>query len=125
MGSLIVLETNALIYWSEGRLPLPSGNEELCTSIVSKIEFLSFPALEQEEEETLREILGQVQVIPLDAGIAEQAILLRRSRLAGFADSVVAATAMEYRAPLWTYDQGFTRIPDLVLHNPPLLPSEY
>ena len=44
--------------------------------------------------------------------------LRREGRQMAFADLIIAATSIWYEIPLFTNDSGFSRIPELDLHEP-------
>ncbi len=71
------------------------------------------------EEAAIRRFLGASLSCPLDDGVIERAIGLRRIKRMGTADAIIAATALEYGLPLVTRNVGdFKHIAGLELINP-------
>ncbi|MDI7220646.1 type II toxin-antitoxin system VapC family toxin [Leptospira santarosai] len=65
--------------------------------------------LERDENSALRAIahMQQGTVIDLDASISIFAAKLSRDRKIPMADSIILATALKYKATLWTQDEDF------------------
>ncbi len=122
MGGVILLDTNALIYWGQGRLPEPEEGSFLITSVICELEVLTWPQMTPADEEVAREILKAVSVLPIDEPVKQQAIHIRRSTGLSLPDSIIAATASVTGAPLWTYDTALDRVEGLRVVAPPLLP---
>lgn len=72
--------------------------------------------LQQRDEDTALQIaamLHQGQVVALDAAIALSAAQLGLAHRLPLADSIVYATAKQYRATLWTMDARFADLTDV------------
>ena len=109
-------DTNALIYLLSGNQCMePYLSASLLVSVISEMELLSFPELREGEEKTIRAFLDACAVLPLNTGVKETAIFLRRKYRVKLPDAIVAATAVSYGVPLLTADKGFTRISELQL----------
>lgn len=108
-----VLDTNVALYLLGGRLaaPLPSG--VYFVSVISEIELLSYPSLDQAAEQAVRAFLADVTVVGLTSTIKLQTIQLRRSTALRLPDAIIAATAMSLGATLLTNDAGFGRLQGL------------
>lgn len=68
------------------------------------------------------ELIEQLELLPFDASIAKEAGTLsagltRRGTPIGFADLIVAATAIHHRAVLVTRDADFVRVPNLTVET--------
>lgn len=108
-----VLDTNAALYLLGGRLatPLPSGVHFV--SVVTEMELLSYPSLDQVAEQAIRAFLSDVTIVGLTSEIKLQAIQFRRSMALRLPDAIIAATAMSLGATLLTNDASLMRIPGL------------
>jgi len=118
----IVIDTNILIYVISGALPadvFPTDKDIICPSIVM-IEALGYQNITVSEEKKLRRlILGQCIIAPLDGDIVEQSINIRQLEKIKTPDAIVAATAIENDAELWTRNvEDFEKIENLKIHNP-------
>jgi len=70
--------------------------------------------LQQRDEDAALQIaamLHQGQVVPLDSGIALSAAQLGVAHKLPLADSIIYATAKQYRATVWTMDAHFAALP--------------
>jgi len=120
-GSNYIADTNALIYLLAGNTCMkPYLNKRLGLSIISEIEMLSFSGITVSEEKCIQSMLKECSVIPLNEGIKNQTVTLRRRYEIKIPDAIVAATAMECKLPLLTADKNFRQIEllDLILLNP-------
>ena len=118
----IVVDTNVLIYLISGALPpdvFPVDVDIICPSIVM-IEALGYQDITVSEEKKLRNIiLGQCIIAPLDGDIVEQAINIRQQKNIKTPDAIIAATAIENNAELWTHNvKDYSKIDTLHLHDP-------
>lgn len=121
----MLCDSNILIYAAEPGdllcLPFVQRPDAVIAS-VSRIEVLGFPqfdALTQVRKGLLTVIVASSIEIPLDEEIILRAIDLRRQKKMSLADSVIAATALEYDMPLVTRNEAdFKHITGLVLINP-------
>lgn len=100
----IVLDTNAVLYFLGGRLTRPLPEASFYVSVITEIELLSYPALTVEDETKILDFLNDVTVVDLQFAMKQSAILLRRQYCLKLPDAVIAATALELRAELFTND---------------------
>lgn len=131
-----LLDTNVLGAYLQGRTGAISlarawiHNDEAATSIVvygEITEYLKgFPGFTKHQA-ALRILLKKVHPYPLTYALLEQYADIRRamrppygSGLIGDIDTLIAATAVNYRLTLVTTDSDFTRVPDLSLIHIPL-----
>ncbi|HEX8340988.1 MAG TPA: PIN domain-containing protein [Tepidisphaeraceae bacterium] len=119
----LLLDTNAVVALLQAD-PAVVGfvrqASEVSISIVSVIEFLSFPKLPTAERERFLAFMETVAVIPL-GGPADPAvsgaIALRRDTRLKLPDAVIAAAAQALDAALVTRDRHLQNVPGLrVLH---------
>jgi len=110
----VVLDTNIIVYFLEGRLanPLPTGR--LAVSVITEIELLSFERLDKPIESAIRTFLSRkAQVVALGSQIKEIAISLRRAHRLAIPDAVIAATAIALDTELLSNDVKLGGIPEL------------
>lgn len=108
-----LLDTNALIYFHDGKLAenLPTG--QYAYSVISEIELLSWPNIQPEQERDWRELLAALRRIEVDAAVRETAIRLRREQRLKLPDALIAASALVQDATLLTNDQRLITLPML------------
>ena len=106
-----LLDTNAVIYIQKGLLiePLPRGH--YFASIITEIELLSFPSLDELQRDAITSLLSEVIITSVDSGIRDHAVRLRRARRLSIPDAIIAATALVHDAELLTNDQGLSDHP--------------
>ena len=104
-----LLDTNILIYYWKGEIPLSEVKNiedilkrSLIISIITKIE-----------------LLGHSKVLPVDDDLADLTIELRRNSNIKLADALIAATALLNDLVLVTRnEEDFAMIDDLTIYNP-------
>jgi predicted nucleic acid-binding protein len=102
--TLIVLDTNIVLYFLGGRLanPLPSG--KYFVSVITEIELLSYPGLSSSEEVQISNFLKSVTIFGLESYIKKLAITLSKQYKLKIPDAIIAATAQFLNATLFTND---------------------
>ena len=92
---------------------------ELAFASISEIEVLGYHKIGAAEADAVREILDSCWRLELTQQVIHQAIKLRQRKRIGLGDAIVAATALENNAQLWTANtDDFKHISNLVLVNP-------
>lgn len=109
----VVLDTNAVLYFLEGRLvePLPQAN--FFVSVITEIELLSYPLLKFDDEQVIREFLNDVTIVNLNDEIKKSAIRFRRDYRLKLPDALIVATAFQTKAELFTNDIKLLNISEL------------
>ena len=92
MSGKFLLDTNAIICAIDRKLTLPVGH--YAVSVIAVMELLSWPGLGQEDEQQLRSVIGQLEVVELAKSIQESAIRIRRATSLKLPDSIISATAI-------------------------------
>jgi|SRR5579863_5259128 predicted nucleic acid-binding protein len=108
-----VLDTNAVLYFLGGRLAHGLPNGQYFISVISEIELLSYPLLDQSAQSKIEKFLSGITIIGLSQAVKTQAILLRRTHQLKLPDAIVAATALSLGATLITNDSKLLRLPDV------------
>jgi hypothetical protein len=108
-----VLDTNAILYILGGKLAQPLTPAQYFVSIISEMELLSYPSLDDAALAQIRRFLYEVTVVELTEEIRELAIDLRRRHALKLPDAIVAATALSLQAELVTNDIKLLRVPGL------------
>lgn len=117
-----LLDTNAIIYLIGGRLatPLPAGQYSF--SVISEIELLSFPGLSAEDEQKITELLALLDRVELTQAVRLEAIKLRKQKRLKLPDAIIAASAINCDATLFTNDQAFYVTSGLTVQSLQLIP---
>ena len=112
-----LLDTNAIIYLISGRLAasLPSGQYSF--SVISEIELLSYPALSTEDEQKISELLTLLDRVELTQVVRLEAIKLRKQKRLKLPDAIIAASAINRDATLFTNDQALHAISGLTVQS--------
>jgi predicted nucleic acid-binding protein len=79
--------------------------ETSAISQITRMELLSFPGLQPEEETRVHNVLGFMPVLLLDEQVEAMAIQLRRKLRLRLPDAIIAATAHVSQRTLLTLDQ--------------------
>jgi predicted nucleic acid-binding protein len=104
MALRFVLDTNILIYMLDGKLAgfLPVGKHHV--SMISVVELLGFPKLDDAEISRIDSLLAKVGLVPVDEPIARLSAGLRRTGTIKVPDSIVVATAIALGGTLLSND---------------------
>lgn len=114
-----LLDTNILIYYFNGLIDDKRIDEILeksfNISIITKIEFLSWSKLADDEmlDKKARAFVAYARLFDLDDTIAQRTIEIRRTFKTKTPDAVIAATALEHNMALVTNNASDFEIPGL------------
>lgn len=117
-----VLDTNVVLYFLAGRLAQALPPAEYYVSVITEMELLSYPLLTAVDESEIHDFLSDVAIVDLNREIKQSAIALRRQYRLKLPDAVVAATAQQLKAELFTNDLKLLNIPTLSAKALPLKP---
>jgi predicted nucleic acid-binding protein len=88
-------------------------DRSLFVSVISEIEVLSFPGLNENDKDLLKHFLSKCYVVDLEPAIKDITIDIRANFKTKLPDAVIAATAIYFDLPLFTMDKGFRKIENL------------
>ena len=117
-GSKILLDTNAFIYFFEGRGKITNlvvSTPEIYFSAISEIELLSADRLGESEIDSIKAFLALCHQVELAPAIIEQTIRIRRQYHFKIPDAIIAASAIALEMPLVSADTHFKKIAELSL----------
>jgi predicted nucleic acid-binding protein len=117
-GNKIFLDTNAFIYFFEGRshiTELVVQMPAIYFSPISEIELLSAPHLTPEEVAQIKAFLFLCQRVELTSEVIEQTIRVRREYRFKTPDAIIAASALNLNIPLVSADTDFGKVAGLIL----------
>ncbi len=110
MAISIVIDTNIALYHLRDELPTELEGYSLFTSVICEIELLSFPRIDETEEDAIKKFLSFVTVVDITSGVKHEAIAIRRRYGTKLPDAIVCATAKVLECPLLTADTRLERI---------------
>jgi predicted nucleic acid-binding protein len=120
-GNRFLADTNTFIYLlSKHPSLLPLLDSEWVFSFITEIELLGKPAISKQEIEEINNLLSACVKSSHTDAINKTAIFLKQLYNIKIPDALIAATAIEQKIPLLTYDKDFIKIKevDLVLLEP-------
>jgi len=116
-GTKFAFDTNALINFLKGDPFLKVyTNASVVISVISVIEYLSYPQMTDEGQQLLFSFLKKVELIELQTSNTQHIQLiagLRKSFRIKLPDAIIAATAIWKNAILITKDRDFSKINSL------------
>ncbi len=122
-GTNYLLDTNAIIGIvndNEKLLALLNKADFVAISIISVIEFLSYPNLSQKDKNVFKKMTLEASVIDLNFENSTLINSISEIRVAyriKLPDAVLAATAITYNLQFLTNDRGFNQIDSLTIIN--------
>lgn len=123
MGLNYVVDTNAFVSFFQGDKnvnELLTAADSLAISIISYIEYLSFPDIGEDDRSLFMNFAKNCQLLNIDASQAEflkLCIDLRSRYRLKLPDSIIAAQAIDSGYGLVTADKGFQKITELKVIN--------
>ena len=113
-GDSVLLDTNIVLYLLKGDDELEALLQDATVflSVITKVELLSHPALDDAGERIIRDLLDQAKLMEFTGPIQERTILFRREFKMKLPDAAIAATAAFLGVRLVTADKRFTRLKD-------------
>ena len=118
-GKRYFLDTNAIVQLLAGNKNLKNILNEadyVATSVICELEFLSLPALPNEDKELLDNLLLLIEVIDLstdDEKLKAVIVNLRANKKLKLPDAIIAASAHIASCTLLTADDHLLKHPDL------------
>ena len=122
-GTNYLLDTNAIIGIinnNQTLLSLLNEADFVAISIISVLEFLSYPNLSQKDKDVFKRMTSEASVIDLsfqDSILVNSVSEIRMAYRIKLPDAVLAATAITYKLKLLTNDKGFNQIDSLSIIN--------
>ena len=113
-GKRYLLDTNAVIQLLAGNsslIKMVEDSDFLAISVISKLEFLSYPDLTEDEKNAFSELLEGLTVFDLmasDSALMQEAVAMRIDGGLKLPDAVIAATALVNGCEVITNDVHFT-----------------
>ena len=107
-GNNILLDTNAIIYFLNGKFLL-DNEYNIFTSIISEIELLCYPKITSKEENIIKDFLNSINIINLDNYIKNETILIKKEISIKLPDAIILATAKTNNLILLTQDEGILK----------------
>jgi predicted nucleic acid-binding protein len=120
-GNRFLADTNAFIYLLDRHPSLqPLLQSQWVYSFITEIELLGKKGISSVEVKQLKSLLDVCVKCPHTDSINQTAILLKQNYTIKVPDALIAATAIEQKIPLLTFDKDFLKINeiDLVLLEP-------
>ena len=117
-GNKILLDTNAFIYFFEGRSTITDlvvNTPEIYFSAISEIELLSATDLTPDELASIKAFLLLCQKVELTTDIIDETIRIRRQYRIKVPDAIIGASALYLKIPLVSADTDFQKVTGLTL----------
>ena len=111
MSGSYLLDTNAIINALNLALKLPRGNYSI--SIITEMELLSFPKLQENEKKQIEKLLQYFVIYNISEQIKNKTIEIRKNYNIKLPDSIIVATALVNNLTLITNDKGLFKIKEL------------
>jgi predicted nucleic acid-binding protein len=117
-----LIDTNIIIYAANPAYQVLTPllkDPQNAVSIITTIETLGYPQLSESNKLYLEKVFQVLQILDLDATIAQKAIELKQHKKMAMGDAIIAATALIHNVPLVTRNiDDFKHLKSLKLLNP-------
>ncbi|MBU4360540.1 type II toxin-antitoxin system VapC family toxin, partial [Patescibacteria group bacterium] len=107
-----VLDTNSILYYlkrqknlSQHFVNIVEGSDLISLSVVTKIELFSYPGLQIDEENKIKEFINDFKVDDLENDIVDKTIEIRKKYKLKLPDAIISATALINNAILITHNK--------------------
>jgi predicted nucleic acid-binding protein len=116
---MIILDSNIIIYLSKNKLLLDDifqdENKRYAISVITYMEILGYDFENIQEENIIKAIINQLDVIFIDKETADKVVQLKKRYKIKLPDAIICATAITTNATLITNDKRLKTIEDLNL----------
>ena len=115
-GDRILLDTNAITALLQGNLSLVEilkSSEWIGISVISEIEFLANPDLDENDRAIFTSFINRIEVIDLNHNkidLLELILKIRKNAKIKLPDAIIAATAIHNNSKIITSDKGFRKV---------------
>ena len=120
-GTKYLFDTNTLINFLQGNAKLKEySHVQASISIITFIEFLSFPKITSEDKILFKELIRTLQIVDLkhdDVSLIEKIIEIRSNAKIKLPDAIIAASAISIGAVLVTNDKDFSKVDSLLIKS--------
>ena len=103
-SSLIVLDTNIVLYHLSNRLKNPLVSGRYALSSITELELLSYAKIEADELRKIENFISMATVVELTTPVKRNTINLRRKYPLKLPDAIIAGTALWLGSTLFTND---------------------
>lgn len=118
----MLLDTNIIIYGVQAQYPELRqfiAEHTPFVSVISYIEALGFPRIQQDEKSELEDFFREARRLPISDMIMVEAVRLRQAKKMSLGDSIIGATALVHGLTLVTRNSSdFQWITALTLLDP-------
>lgn len=112
-----LLDTNIVLYFLAGKLKNSLADNEYYLSVITQLELLSYPSIDQKAQTSIDEFLKQVEIVNINPEIVHKTIEIRKRYKFKLPDSIIIATAQVLDIELLSNDLQFTKFPELNCKN--------
>jgi len=114
-GNKLFVDTNILLYFLKGEPDVVEliADKDLILSVITEIEFLSFPKITRDTEQRIKSLLKACTILDLEQEIKDLTIDFRRKYKIKLPDAIIAASVYSRKIPLLTSDKSFKKIDEL------------
>ena len=121
-GKTLILDTNIIIYLSQGQMKITdfaSVNDTLCISTITYMEALGYPFNSLKEELFVKGLCEACNQINLTKPIIDKTIEIRKQAKIKLPDAIIAASALVNKMMLVTVNvKDFKKIDGFSIINP-------
>lgn len=126
MGQQYLVDTNPVIDFFNGRLPIKGENFmksiEPAISVITHIELLSNKNIPSQEWTQLKDFIQIATIYSLNENVVQQTIVLRQNHKLKTPDAIIAATALVHNFAIISRNfTDFKNIPGLIVIDPHVL----
>lgn len=115
-GKKIILDSNIIIYLSQDRIltdDLIVDKNYYYISAITYMEVLGYKFDSADEEKIVRDLLSLFTIIYIDERITGKVIEIRKHNKIKLPDAIICATAISYKATLFSNDRKLEKIKNL------------
>ena len=121
-GKTLILDTNIIIYLSQGKMKVSdfaSTDDTLCISAITYMEALGYPFKSSKEELFVKGLCDTCELINLTKSVIDKTIEIRKQAKIKLPDAIIAASVLVEGAILVTVNvEDFESIKSIRIINP-------
>ncbi len=115
-GDNVVLDSNIMIYLSQGKIPVDDlirNGISYFISAITYMEVMGYKFESRSEEKAVSNLVDLFTIIYIDDKISRKVVEIRKKHKIRLPDAIICATAIEHKAILYTNDKKLKSVKGL------------
>ena len=119
-GNNILLDSNIIIYFSQGKIPIDElirEDKNYYISVITYLEVMGYQFEDLDEENYIQKLFHLFTIVYIDDALCKKVIEIRKNNILKLPDAIICATSLMLNATLYTNDKQLGKIKNLKTKN--------